>query len=130
VLRGLALYLQCIRDLPDEQVSIGLTVETSIGPKCFARVDWRAVSGHPNAHGLCGSLQFIDAGRTHFHNPELCTTTDNVMDHIRENLPIAAAIERPPKNFEALVQRCASILRVVNLTEAPTPTWQLRNPQD
>lgn len=127
-MQGVALYLRCIQHLRDEQVSVGLTIETSIGPKCFARVDWRAAGGHPNVSVLCGALQLIEAGRTHFHNPALCEPTDNPMDHIRENLPVAAAIEQPPKKIEALLERCASILHVTNLTEAPIPPWQFRDP--
>ncbi len=124
VIRGAGLYLKCFEDRPDEQVSIGLTIETSTGPKCFARVDWRATSGHPNAHRLCGDLQHVDAGRTHFHNPDLCPLDDDPMDHIRANLPIAVAIEPAPRNFEALLDRCANILNVTNLTEVTPPRWQ------
>lgn len=125
VMRGVGLFLKCFEDRPDESVSVGLTIETSIGPKCFARIDWRGGS-HPNTHILCDDLQFIDAGRTHFHNPELCPPDDDPMAHIRENLPIAAAIEPAPRNFEALLDRCASILNVTNLAEATPPRWQSR----
>ena len=122
-MRGIGLYLKCFEDRPDEFVSVGLTIETSVGPKCFARIDWRG-TGHPNTHQLCGDLQFIDAGRTHFHNPDLCPPDDDPMAHIRENLPIAAAIEPAPRNLEALLDRCASILNVTNLAEATLPRWQ------
>lgn len=122
---SVGLYLKCFEDRPDEMVSIGLTIETSIGPKCFARVDWRGTN-HPNTHHLCGDLQFIDAGQTHFHNPALCPPGDDPMAHIRENLPIAVAIEARPPNFEALLDRCASILNVTNLTKATPPQWQSR----
>jgi len=125
VMRGIGLYLKCFEDRPDEMVSIGLTIETSIGPKCFARVDWRGTS-HPNTHRLCGDLQFVDAGRTHFHNPALCSPGDDPMDHIQENLPIAVAIESRLLNFEALLDRCASILNVTNLAEVTPPKWQSR----
>jgi hypothetical protein len=125
VMQGVGLYLKCFEDRPDEMVSIGLTIETSIGPKCFARVDWRGTN-HPNTHHLCGDLQFIDAGQTHFHNPALCPPGDDPMAHIRENLPIAVAIEARPPNFEALLDRCASILNVTNLTKATPPQWQSR----
>ena len=124
-MRGIDLYLKCFEDRPDELISVGLTIETSIGPKCFARVDWRGTS-HPNTHQLCGYLQFVDAGRTHFHNPDLCPPNDDPMAHIRENLPIAVAIEPAPQNLEALLHRCASILNVTNLAEATPPQWQPR----
>lgn len=122
-MRGVTLFLKCYEDRPDEMVSIGLTIETSIGPKCFARIDWRGTC-HLNTHHLCGDLQFINAGRTHFHNPELCPLGDDPMAHIRENLPVAAAIEPSPQNLEALLDRCANILNVTNLNEVVPPRWQ------
>ena len=123
VMQGLELYLKCSEERPEERVSIGLSIETSIGPRCFARVDWRGTD-HPNSSKMCGDFQFVPAGRTHFHNPTLWPLEDDPLDHIKDNLPIALAIEEPPQNFRALLQRCASILNVTNLAEATPPRWQ------
>ena len=123
VVQGLELYLKCSEERPEERVAIGLSIETSIGPKCFARIDWRGTD-HPNSSKRCGHLQFFPAGRTHFHNPMLWPLEDDPLSHIRENLPIALAIEDPPQDFRDLLVRCASILNVTNLAEATSPRWQ------
>ncbi|SIS58919.1 hypothetical protein [Paracoccus saliphilus] len=122
---GLELYMRCVISQPDEQVTIGLNVETLIGPKCFARVDWRHSSTHINTKVICGEqLRHTDAGRTHFHDPRLYESIEEPMDFIKANLPIAVALVPVPDSYRDLLENCATLLNVRNLPEAPIPPWQ------
>lgn len=124
VIQGINLFVKCNQKRPDEQVSLGLTIEGASKPYCFARVDWRAAGSHPNTSALCGDYFLFDAGRTHYHNPKLIPSEADVMEHLTSNLPIAISVEPQPKNFADLMRSCAKLLHVNNLTEIPIPPWQ------
>jgi hypothetical protein len=123
-LEGVSLFMNCLKVRPDEQVTVGLTIEGARKPYCCARVDWREITSHPNANALCGDLQFVDAGRTHFHNPELIPNDERFIEHLKANLPIAVAINTPIRSFSDLVDCCKRLLNIENLEEIPSPPWQ------
>lgn len=124
VLEGVSIFVRCHKNRPDEQVTVGLVIEGARKPYCLARIDWRASSGHPNTHVLCGAYRFLEAGRTHFHNPELIPHESDVLTHLQENLPIAVKIETSLRTFEDVLGCSSRLLNVENLEEVSTPPWQ------
>ena len=121
---GAELCLRCLRSRPDERVSLLILMETGAGPRCIARIDWRASVPHINLSPLCGDLQFSDAGTTHFHNPGLYEGIENPLDFIMQNLPLAASIDPPPEDFSSLLDRSAIMLNITNLSQLAAPPWQ------
>lgn len=122
---GVDFFMQCKTDQPDEKVTVGINIETKNKPRCCARIDWRSTA-HPNSHTLCGEMKWQEAGETHFHDPRLHDHTIDVMEFLQNNLPIATAIVPEPKDFMELMQTCATLLNITNLTTAKTPPWQPR----
>ena len=125
LISGVSLFLRCRKDRPDEMVSIGLTIETSYGPKCFARVDWRQAP-HVNQSALCGHLLHVDAGRTHIHRPDLYGETVEPIEYLKQNLPAAVSLDPVPGSFGDLLDTAGTLLNVDNLTEVQTPPWEPR----
>ncbi len=125
LISGVSLFLTCREDRPDEMVSIGLTIETPFRPKCFARVDWRQAP-HVNQSALCGDLQFIDAGRTHVHRPDLYGENVEPIEYLKQNLPAAVSLDPVPGSFADLLDTAGTLLNVDNLTEVQTPPWEPR----
>ncbi len=126
LVKGVSLFLNCRIDQPDELVSAGLTIETAYGPKCFARVDWRSRAAHFNQKKICGDLQFVDAGKTHVHRPDLYKEGVEPMEYLRQNLPAAVSLDPAPGTFSELLDMAGRILSVNNLTEVEEPQWQPR----
>ncbi|MDW3119386.1 MAG: hypothetical protein R8G60_17600 [Roseovarius pacificus] len=120
---GIDLFIQCKTAHPEENVAVGINIETQEKPKCCARIDWRA-SPHVNTSGLCGEHKFLDAGQSHFHDPRLHDTAIDVMEFLKQNLPIATALDPEPKDFIGLLETCATLLNVTNLQDTKTPPWQ------
>lgn len=126
VMQGLTFMAQCNPELPDERVFLGILAEIKRKPRCIARVDWRAL-GHGNSHRLCGEHRFLDAGRTHFHDPELHHGFDfaELFDG-KNDLPVALPIQPEPATFNDLLARAADLLHIQNLTDMPVPRWEPR----
>jgi hypothetical protein len=122
-MRGVQLFLNCPRHRPEERVSLGFLMEFDNRPRCVARIDWRG-SQHANNNTLCGTFIREMAGRSHFHDPALFPPPADFRAHIKEDLPIAQALDPEPENFEALLNCCARILNVTNMSDIPVPPWQ------
>lgn len=123
-LQGLTLLAQCHAERPDEQVSLNILAEMKPRPRCVARVDWRGL-GHGNGHRLCGEHRFTDAGRTHFHDPELHRGIDFAeLFGSGNGPPIALPIQPEPATFNDLLARAADLLHIQNLTDMPVPPWE------
>lgn len=88
----------------------------------FARVDWNG-SGHENRSRFCPAEVFLtSAGRSHFHDPQLHRNL-TIEELFGLNLPSAVALESNPSTFSELMERCARLLHIHNLTDVEEPPW-------
>lgn len=123
-MQGVEFRISCSSNRPNERVSSLLTVETSIGPRCFARVDWND-RRHVNNGAICGAYQFQDIGPTHYHDPLLYDPRVAPFEFIAASMPIAQEIEVLPDNFSGLMHICAKLYNITNLSKVPEPQWQI-----
>lgn len=124
VMQGVEFRISCSSNRPNERVSSLLTIETSIGPRCFARVDWND-RRHVNNGVICGAYQFQETGPTHYHDPLLYNAQVEPFEFIAAGMPIAQEIEVPPENFSGLMHICAKLYNITNLSKVPEPQWQI-----
>lgn len=121
--RGLGFRITCNAARPDEQVAVVLLIDYRSKPRPFARIDWRG-QGHENTNRLCAEHRFCDAGRTHFHDPELHRHIEIAeLFSPRLDLPVARALHTEPKSFDLLLATAADLLHIENLREIPIPPW-------
>jgi hypothetical protein len=121
---GLSFRATAIKELPDERVAIVLLIDVDRKPRPFARIDWRG-NIHANNHRMCDRHQFLNAGRTHFHDPNLhlhLSISDIFGPHV--DLPIATPITPEPTNFLELIEISGQLLHIENLSNMPVPPWQ------
>lgn len=123
---GLTVHLQCDQGFPDERVAISLLLEGAIKPLNIARVDWLG-SAHSNPLALAGSVQFLDAGQSHFHDPRYCPTPGHIEAFLRGNVPSAVALQPEPPDFPSLLAQASVLLNITNLMDVPVPPWQPRS---
>ena len=124
-MKGLTFSMTANANRPDECVTAVLLIETPNRPMCCARFDWRG-SPHPNASSLCGDMQYIPAGRSHWHDPALYPDDATLEKAMMQNLPAAVSSEPEPSDFSDLLTRCARLFRIENLTDLQVPPWQSR----
>ncbi|MFV1807427.1 hypothetical protein [Phaeobacter sp. Ax4a-4a] len=125
VMQGVEFRISCSSNRPNERVSSLLTIETSIGPRCFARVDWNDRT-HVNHGVICGDYQFQDIGPTHYHDPLLYDDHQvEPFEFIAAGIPIAREIEVLPDNFSGLMHICAKLYNITNLSKVTEPQWQI-----
>lgn len=126
IMPGLTFMAMCLPERPDEQVSICIMAEIMRKSRCIARVDWRGAQ-HVNRKEECGQYRFLDAGRTHFHDPDIHHAFDFDELFTKPNdLPAALPIDPPPESFEELLARGGDLLHIDNLKDMPVPKWEPR----
>ncbi len=120
---GVGFRMTCYPDLPDEKVAVILLAEIKRKPRPFARIDWRG-QAHENRHSAAGSFLYTDAGRTHFHDPNLHHgfSIDELFG-AKLDLPVARKIEPEPANYEELLAASSDLLHIENLKDIPVPPW-------
>lgn len=122
-LQGVGFEIRCSADGFDLPSHIVLKAEYKNKPHCFARIDINA-SLHVNTKSVCGDLQFIDAGRTHFHDTRLHRDlTLNELFNAEWDLPVARPLENMPNDFLKVMEICGKLLHIENLTEVEEPSW-------
>lgn len=126
ITQGITFCIVCQPEFPEEQVAIVLMVEIGLKPRPFARIDWRG-QAHENRRVECGDLQYLDAGRTHFHDPRL--HRHMTMDQLFSgnlDLPVATKIDPEPNSFQDLTAVASQLLNIHNLPQVPVPPWSPR----
>lgn len=127
ILGGVTFMAMCAPERPDERVAINILAEIKQKPRCIARVDWRGQK-HVNTHAKCGKSQGFDAGRTHFHDPELHHLFDfDELFGSGLDLPAALPLEPIPDSFNDLLAQAGDLLHIQNLKDMPVPPWEPRN---
>jgi hypothetical protein len=126
-IQGVSLRAGCTLEGFDLPFHVTLLAEFGGKPRAFARID---INGqrHENRLAVCESMQFMDAGRTHFHDTRLHSSVEigvlfggNVGD-----LPVARPLGDMPNKFSEVMEKCGELLHIVNLTEIEEPQWQPR----
>lgn len=125
-MQGVSLRIGCSPEGAELPLHLSLLAEYGRKPHAFARIDLNG-SRHPNAHAVCGSMQFVDAGKTHFHDTRLHLGMPiDKLFNSDWDLPIAQPIGDIPDNFLKLMEKCGEMLHIENLTEVEEPQWQPR----
>jgi hypothetical protein len=125
-LQGVTLRFACSSEGFDLPTHISLLVEYRGKPRAAARID---INGgpHPNSHAVCQDLQFLDAGKTHFHDTRLHLGIP--IDRLFSgewDLPVARPISDMPQDFSKAMEKCGELLHIGNMTEIEEPQWQPR----
>lgn len=127
-LEGVSLQVACSPEGVQLPIYVVLLAEYRGRPKAIARID---VNGqrHENLNAICGDLQHMDAGPTHFHDPALHTEIDlhSLLGGAHGDLPIARALTDLPDDFPKLMAKCGELLHIGNLTAIEEPQWQPRH---
>lgn len=126
IMGGVTFMAMCAPERPDERMAINLLAEIKQKPRCIARVDWRGL-GHGNTLAGCVPYRFVDAGRTHFHDPELHRLFgfDELFGE-GIDLPVALPLDPIPDNFNDLLAQAGVLLHIENLKDMPVPPWEPR----
>lgn len=126
IMSGVTFMAMCAPERPDERMALNLLAEIKLRPRCIARVDWRGL-GHGNTLAGCGPHRFVDAGRTHFHDPELhhLFGFDELFDR-GYDLPVALPLDPIPDNLDDLLAQAGELLHIQNLKDMPVPPWEPR----
>lgn len=124
-LKGVSLEIGCATEGFDLPSRVVLMAEIDNKTRAIARVDING-SLHPNSRAVCGDLQHIDAGRTHFHDTRLHRklTIDQLFHDTRWDLPVAQPISNMPKEFSRAMEKSGELLHIINLGEVEEPQWQ------
>lgn len=126
-IQGVRFSASCSPEGFDLPVHVTLLAEFRGKPRAIARVD---INGqrHENRHKVCGSLQFSDAGVTHFHDTSLHADIEiaQLLGGSLGDLPIARPIGDMPEDFSKAMEKCGELLHIGNLTEIEEPQWQPR----
>lgn len=123
---GVSLRAKCSPEGFSWPSSILLTADYKGKPRVMARVDINGLR-HQNRHAVCGNLQHVDAGTTHFHDTRLhrAIPIDELFSEIW-NLPVASPIGDMPEDFSQAMEKCGELLHIDNLTMIEEPQWQPR----
>lgn len=126
-IQGIGLRMECNPEGFALPVAVVLTAEYKGRPRAIARVDINGQK-HENRHAVCGSLQFTDAGVTHFHDTSLHAHIEisELLGGSLGDLPIARPIGDMPEDFSKAMEKCGELLHISNLTEIEEPQWQPR----
>ena len=126
-IQGVGLRIECNLEGFELPFAVVLTADYKGRPHAIARVD---INGqrHENRHAVCASLQFSDAGSTHFHDTILHTRIEIslLLGGSLGDLPIARPIGDMPEDFSKAMEKCGELLHIGNLTEIEEPQWQPR----
>jgi hypothetical protein len=126
-IQGVSFSASCSPEGFDLPVHVTLLAEFKGKPRAIARVD---INGqrHGNRHAVCASLQFSDAGVTHFHDTRLHENIEIslLLSGSLGDLPIARPIGDMPEDFSKAMEKCGELLHIGNLTEIEEPQWQPR----
>lgn len=126
-LQGVGLRIVCSQESLSLPISIVLIVQFKSKQRAIARIDMNS-QRHENRHAVCGDLQFLDAGNTHFHDTVLHRqiTIDRLFSGEVGDLPIARPLSNMPEEFSKVMEKCGELLHIDNLTEIEEPQWQRR----
>lgn len=125
-LAGIALEIRCQDEGFHLPSSVVMMAEFQRKPRAMARIDING-SRHENRHAVCGNLQFVDAGATHFHDTMLHSNVpiEELFDGLWD-LPVARPIYDMPEDFSGAMEKCGELLHIGNLREVEEPQWQPR----
>jgi len=123
-IRGVSIEIGCNIEGFDLPVRVVLLAEVKNKPRAMARIDING-SRHENLKAICGDLQFLDAGLTHFHDPRLHRgLTIEQLFNGDWDLPVARQIDDMPEKFPEAMEKCGELLHIENLREIEEPQWQ------
>lgn len=124
LIQNVSFNARCSARMPDELVRLMLlTIDTTGKERCFARVEWRS-SPHDNLKAVCGDLQGVSAGRSHYHDPCLHRHLSLEQFFGGDDLPIAVSLDPQPETYRELLEIAARLLHIENLREIEEPPWQ------
>lgn len=125
-LQGVKLEIGCSSEGFDLPVRVVLLAEINKKARAIARIDING-SMHQNRPAICGESQFMDAGRTHFHDTRMHRTIPIAeLFNGSYDLPIARPIDDMPEDFTKAMEKCGELLHIENLVEIEEPQWQPR----
>ena len=126
-IQGLGLRALCYPEGIELRMSLVLLAEFDSKSRALARIDING-SRHENRHAVCGTMQFVDAGHTHFHDPLLHShiNIEDLLNHRFGDLPVARPISDMPEEFSKMMEKCGRMLHIENMTEIEEPQWQPR----
>ena len=123
---GFYLESQCVRSLPDANVSTSLIYKPAgglHGPIC--RLDWLPTAPHSNQGRINGSWQWKKMSGTHLHGYELNKHL-GWAKMAKDNLPIALPVDDPLTGFRDMLTYVGKIWKIRDIQRIPEPEWMAR----
>lgn len=122
---GFWLRGQCVRGLPDRQVTFQLEAALRGGRTHVpvARVDWRPAHAHTNRNIGPEAYRLMTLEGSH-HHPFDANWPLGIERMVSEHLPVAEPLERDPPDFGSLLLRVGQLFKIQGMKEIPAPEWE------
>lgn len=124
--QGLFLEGNCMRDLPEQQVTFVLNFNPAAGlAGPLSRIDWKPIGEHRNNGLIKGEYRFKPIIGTHIH-PFNENHLLSLRRMWRENLPRAYPISDSLHGFRELLDYMGEVWRILEVQRIPVPEWAPR----